>query len=134
MGLAGLVKIAARVRPAAGMHKAIGSGHGVVRFVPVGEQNPLEAFDEAHRHRPATRGVVIKENDPAAKGTTCPHPDPVIRAGRLVALEYLQARLIAVDKWRAEHLLVHEVNQRHDVRCAQLDHPAGHGRASERDA
>ncbi len=49
----------------------------------------------------------------------------MIGGGGLVALEHLQARLIAVDERRLEQVLAHQVDQRHDVLRAQTDHPAG---------
>ena len=50
-----------------------------------------------------------------------------------IGFEHLQARLIAVDERHGEHVLGHQVDQRHQMRGTQADHPPGHGRTSQVD-
>ena len=51
------------------------------------------------------------------------HPDPVLSGRGFVALEYLNARLVALDERRLQQLLVEKIDDR-DHTVTELDDPA----------
>ena len=55
----------------------------------------------------------------------------MIGCGGFVAAQNLQMRLIAVNEWIFQHMIVEEVDDRHHVRAAELDHPASHRRPAQ---
>jgi len=58
----------------------------------------------------------------------------MIGAPCFVAFQYLHRRLIHMNERIAQHLLVHQVDQRHDILAAEQDHPARHRGAWQRHA
>ena len=55
----------------------------------------------------------------------------MIRRGGFVAAQNLQMRLVAVNERIFQHMIVEEVDDQHQVRAAELDHPPGHGRPNQ---
>src|SRR5882762_4127512 len=111
-----------------GVHQPELLCHRGIRFPAIREQNPPVILQQPLRYCPSSGCVVVEEHDPPPRWTAGPYPHPVLGGGRLVAMQDLQTRLVTVDQRMLEHLLVQEVNEWHQVRAAQADHPAGHGR------
>jgi hypothetical protein len=72
-------------------------GRTVIGTVAVGHEDATIAVEQSQRHRSPAGGVVVKEHDPPAGRTGSPDPHPVIGRGGLLALQDLQAGLIAVN-------------------------------------
>ena len=105
--------------------------YGFIWLVAISQQDAAVAFQQASRDRTCPGGIVVKQHDALAWRTSRSHPHPVIGGGFFVTVKHLKARLIAVNERSFQQMLVQQVDQGHEMRAAEPDHPAGHRRASQ---
>ena len=96
----------------------------IVGTVAIALDHPMCALEEPRSHLARTTGIVVKEDDPLARGTCDPHPHPVRRTRRLLAVDHLYRRLIDADVTAAAEPLIHQVDQRLDS-LPERDNPGG---------
>ena len=109
---------------AATVQERILFGDLVVGAIAIALDHPVRAFKEPRGHLARTTGIVIKEDDPLARGTGDSHPHPVLRACRLLTVDDLHRRLIDADIAAALQPLIHEVDERLDP-LPERDNPGG---------
>ena len=90
---------------------------------------PLRSDQQILQRLDVARGLVVEEDDSPSWRTCGAHHHVVIRAGRLLALEHLQVRLIHLHERGIEQLLVHQVDQRQHRLADRIDPGPGDARA-----